>query len=134
MARQKAFTLTEMLFCLAILGLLLILALPSYQTHIIATRRLDAKTALFSLASKLEEYYLAHQSYQGASLAKLNSPHLSQQEFYTLSLVDLSPHSFTLQASPKGPQLADTLCATLILTADGSKKITGSGSAQQCWR
>jgi type IV pilus assembly protein PilE len=133
MARIKAFSLLELLLTLAIIGILIAIALPSYRSYLLASRRLDAKTALLDLASKLENYYLIHYSYKGASFNKLGAARLSKQGYYELRLSVVAKHDFLLLATPLGPQQADKICGTYSLQQDGVKNITGTGTLQQCW-
>jgi len=64
----NGFSLLELMITLTIIGILTAFCLPVYSQHIIEARRLEAKIALEKLAATLENYFIAHNSYQGATL------------------------------------------------------------------
>nr|WP_304437560.1 type IV pilin protein [Neisseria sp. 74A18] len=64
---QRGFTLTELLFTIAILAVLAAIAIPVYQKYIKNTRLHEAHTALIKNAQMMEQFYQQHRSF------KLNS-------------------------------------------------------------
>ncbi|MCY1307192.1 Type IV minor pilin ComP, DNA uptake sequence receptor [compost metagenome] len=118
----------------AIVGILAVIAYPSYQEHIRQARRADAQRSLVELAQFMERYYTSHGTYADATLPFSASPRDGGQAFYTLSLTgEPSASSYALQAVPKGAMEHDD-CGTLTLTNTGLKGQASGQSLARCWR
>ena len=128
-----AFSLVEMMIVVAIIGIVGAMAYPSYTSYFLHQRRLAAKTALFQLASALENYFNVHESYQRASLETLGLPAQVASNQYLLQIQSLSDTGYVIAAQPVNAQQADTLCGTLSLTSTGEKHSAGSGELGDCW-
>ncbi|MGS0756213.1 type IV pilin protein, partial [Roseateles sp. GG27B] len=63
-ARSGGFTLIELLVVMAIIGILLSIALPSYSSYIKKARRTEAKATLMQTAQFMQRFYAANDSYQ----------------------------------------------------------------------
>jgi len=61
--RFKAFTLTEVLVVLVIIGILIFLALPTFMPLITRTKSTEAKTQLAYLQTLEESYFFEHSRY-----------------------------------------------------------------------
>lgn len=131
--RHKGFNLIELLVSLAILFIIAAIAIPSYQSHILNSRRVDGKAALFKLAAHLEHYYLLHQTYEGATLDDLGSSKYSSEKFYQLQISSQHTQDYSLTAIPINSQAADKTCGSLTLNHLGEKGITGAGQSEACW-
>lgn len=125
MLQDKGFTLLEMLFTVAIVGILAGLAITNYQQHLLKVHRQAGKTALLALANRLERYHTRHGTYQGAELN-------TAADYYRLHS-QVSNNEYLIQAIPQGKQQADKHCATLQLNHLGQKTVTGTGSNAFCW-
>jgi type IV pilus assembly protein PilE len=52
----------------------------------------------------------------------------------TVANVGTAPPSYTINAEPKGAQLAnDSTCGTVSINQAGTKSQSGSGSVTDCW-
>ena len=89
------------------------------------------QVALLDLAASLERYFIANNTYATATLPAIH-PSTSPEGYYTLSIPAQTVTSYTIQATPTGPQTNDTACASLTLTSLGEKNATGSDPSQ-CW-
>src|ERR1700730_10657228 len=85
-SKLKAFTLLELLSVLLIMSILITLSYPLYTHHIVEARRANAKAALLDLAARMENFYLAHGTYQNASLNDLGVNALTQDQAYRLDI------------------------------------------------
>lgn len=131
----KAYTLLELLITIAIVAILSVVSYQLYVWHIVSTRRADAQLALLKLSSALENYYLQHNTYEGATLAKINFPEKSPQGFYRMSFeLDQNNQSYAAKATPLGDQAKrDKACGTLILMTDGRRSYQGEDQKAVCW-
>ena len=130
--RNLGFTLIELMIVIAIVGILVAVALPSYEDHVIKTRRADGKAALTNVAQQLERCFSQHGNYTGDTCPPDESTHDSEEGLYEVD-VDSTASTYTLTATPQAPQTADTVCANLTLTQTGAKDISGTGTADYCW-
>jgi|APSaa5957512622_1039677.scaffolds.fasta_scaffold00909_14 type IV pilus assembly protein PilE len=128
--RERGFTLIELIIALAIVALLAAVALPSYESQLIQTRRSDGTTALTSFAQRMERYFLEQGSYSGATTS-LYQEH-STQGHYQLS-VSSTVSSYQLTATAVGAQSADDECGSLTLNEQSTRGISGSGLVEGCW-
>ena len=130
---HKGFNLIELLVTLAIIFIIAVIAIPTYQSHILSSRRADGKAALFKLAAHLERYYILHQTYEGATLETLGDTPYSPGKFYQLQISSQHTQNYCLTAIPINSQAADKTCGSLTLNHLGEKGITGAGQIEECW-
>jgi len=137
MRRLKGFTLIELMVVVAIIGILAAIAYPSYQEHVLRTRRAAATGCLLELAQFMERYYATNMRYVDSDGNPPALPNTACQtelaDFYSFSLSGATASSFDLQAEPKGPQAADTRCGTLGLDETGARSKSGTGQEADCW-
>ena len=114
---KNGFSIIELLCVLGLVGLLTTFAYPSYQKQLTQARRLDGMSALFDLATKLEQHHLKTGSYQTKNqLTDMKS----LGGFYELSITKASNHDYLLKAMPiKDSKLP-------ILTLDSTGKETSN--------
>ncbi len=62
----RGFTLVEVLIVVVIIGVLMAIAIPSYQQYVLRTYRSDAEANLQAFAQAMERYYLNENSYEDA--------------------------------------------------------------------
>lgn len=102
---QKAFTLVELLITVAIVGILVSIAYPSYRGHINATKESEAQMALSSLANAMSQYRFDNSalSFSGTTAAAIFSdkvPIDGGTKTYTLSILSAGATTFKLKAAP----------------------------------
>lgn len=136
---QTGFTLIELMIVVAIVAILAAIAYPSYQAHVVKTRRTTAAACMLEAAQFMERFYTTHLRYDqtraGVAVALPGSQcQTDLQNFYVLQL-NAAANTYTVQAVPQGQQaLRDTKCATLSVNQAGVKAETGSASsASECW-
>lgn len=125
-------TLIELLIVLCMLGILYAIAYPNYFSYLIATRRIDGKTALLDLSSRMESYYTINNSYPTDIRSILNSD-VSPEGWYKLKISSSSESSYALEASPQRAQVADSGCNVLTLDHLGVKGRSGTAAVEKCW-
>ena len=138
---KNGFTLIELMVTVAIVGILASIAYPSYQDNILKSRRADTKGALLGLANAMERYFTENNKYTGAAgtsatPADTGSPRIFAQQspadgstaYYLLTIQAATTNTYTLRATPAGPQSEDD-CGNLEITHTGAKSPSTSG----CW-
>jgi len=71
---RGGFTLIEVLIVMAILAILGSLAYPSYAGHIVRTKRMEGKVALFEALQRQERHHAQHNSYFAFSADAPDAP------------------------------------------------------------
>ncbi len=125
------FTLLELLTVLAIIGLLTLSSYPIYTYHVLKTHRIEAQMGLLDLASALDRYYTANNTYEGATLANLEINQETPNHYYRLEIAELTEGSYLLRALAIGPQTKDSACGTFTLNQLGERNT--SGEDNHCW-
>lgn len=138
-ARAHAgFTLIELMIAVAIVGVLVAIAYPTYEDSVRKGRRAQAKADLVELAQRAERFYTLNNTYAGfwASVpaGDKRSPRAGQA-FYLLERTsgDADANAFSLSATPTGTQTADSGCGTLSINQAGARSISGSMEPARCW-
>ncbi|WP_272912521.1 type IV pilin protein [Tolumonas lignilytica] len=127
--RPRGFTLLELMIAVAIVAIVAAIAYPSYQSHLISSRRAAAQSHLMDIAQNEQQYYLNARSY-AATVSAMNMTTPSEvSSYYTISIAATSgaPPTFTATATP----ITGTSQAT-----DGALSINNSGvktSSNNSW-
>ena len=127
---SRGFTLIEMMMLVVILGILVGIALPSYQEHVRKGYRAEGQAFLNDVAARQERYASQNNTYitSDSDRSKLGVDSQSQTKRYTLTLS--STNDYTLTATPT---FSDPKCGNLTLDARGVRDVT-SGDKDYCWR
>ncbi|WP_198171766.1 type IV pilin protein [Pseudohalioglobus lutimaris] len=134
------FTLMEVMIVVVIVGILLAVALPSYNSSLEKGRRADAKAALLDASNRQEQFMLDRSTYT-LNMTELGfgaDPMVSEEGHYTVDAAACAAGTiqrcYVLTATPVagGAQANDTRCTTLILDSTGAKTATGS-DLNNCW-
>lgn len=145
----KGFTLIELMIAVAIIGILMAVALPSYRDYMYRSRRSDAINAL-SQITQAQERWRANRSAYASSFSDLGLSfpnNLTTAGHYSLSLVGIgvgaaanfdSGYTVTATTASGSPQSNDLKCATLSVQVRGGQlyylATDSSGvSSSQCW-
>lgn len=147
--RQRGFTLIELMCVLCIVGMLALVAYPSYRSIVIKAKRSEAHAALMQAMLQQERFFSQHNRYQTYSAANANafkwySGETAAASAYQLSAAacpsDVIEHCVLLSATPGGPEVnvnfRDEECRTLTLNSLGEKTAAGLPAAsapQVCW-
>lgn len=150
--KWAGFTLIELLVVMAIIGILLSIALPSYSSYIKKARRTEAKATLMQTAQFMQRFYAANDSYQtdragNAVFDKIPASFKRTPDggeaIYALTLAadTAGGNGFTLQMTPvAGAMMADDECGALTLTGTNLRGVLVGGSAgaaalrDRCWK
>ena len=98
----RAFTLTELLVVLVIIGILMLIALPNLMPLISKTHSLEAQQALTTLQKLEKSYHQMHVKYTEELLELGFEPEKTVEEGgnakYTIEITSASPTGFTARA------------------------------------
>jgi type IV pilus assembly protein PilE len=117
------FNLIELLIALAVIGILASIATTSYQSYIRQSRRAEGLAALLELQNQQERYRVNNTTYAATGALTLPS-----SDYYTYTASAVSGTTYTLTATAKSSQTADTGCTGLTLDQSGTKL------PSTCWK
>ncbi len=119
----------ETLLSLALMGLLMGVALPSFEITWLQSRRQDAHNSLLQLHLKQLQYRGLHAQY-ASSLADLGWPSSSSaMGHYVLSLDQVSAQTYALHAHVTGLQSRDMACSTMSLQVTENARVQKTSSS-----
>ena len=131
MRKDRGFTLIELVIVVAIIGILVAIAFPSYQTHLRKGRRAEAQSVLMDAANKEQQYLLDARAYAlgSTALATLGVvPPYTVANFYTITVMPAAattPPTFTITATPVATS-AQAPDGVLTIDNTGQKTLAGN--------
>lgn len=129
-ARATGFTLLELITVMVILGILLGLALPTYQEYMLRANRTEAISVLLDIASCQERNFASHGRYDTTRCLPEPGEHYDMRMDPPSEQATLA---FTAWADPVGAQERDP-CGSLGLDQTGYRQATGDGAdTRRCW-
>jgi type IV pilus assembly protein PilE len=127
--RMAGVTLIELMVVMMIVAILTAIAVPAYRSHIVKTNRRAAESCLSEAAQFMERYYTTKLTYVDAAPSPACQSDANLSVRYTFSTSNLTQNTYTVVATPQGPQSSDTQCGVLSVKQDGTRSPTTSG----CW-
>lgn len=151
--KSKGFSLIELLIAMVIIGILAMVAYPSYQNTVRKSRRADAQGDLMALASIMERQFTAASTYMnmgsvdtdGNGVGDTGTPQFFSgtspssgggQAAYNLTILNVAATTYTLQAAPIGAQAGDgivTLNQAGLRTWDSNNDGAVAVPGEQTW-
>lgn len=108
--RARGFTLIEILIALVVLGILMAVALPGYNSQVTRSKRSDCMGVMLGFAQAMEKHRALNYTYLGAAAsgdtgAPASTLHPAQcpidgEALYNLTIQAATATTFTLQATP----------------------------------
>jgi len=128
--RVTGFTLIELMIVVAIVGILAMVAYPSYNDFVVRSKRSEAPRELVRLANLQEQLFVDSRAYtavMGDLVGGTEAIYITPSKHYKISSTVVGS-TFTLTATAQGVQAtSDTVCAVITLTDTGAK------SPLICW-
>jgi type IV pilus assembly protein PilE len=135
--KMLGMTLIELMAVVMVIGVLGMIALPSYRQYVTRAQRTEAKAALLQLQTNQERFYLANRMYSDDPAELGFDGGLTERGTYALAIEseDLTTE-YTATATPEAggaiDMTRDAQCTTFSLTAQGETTATGTDPAS-CW-
>ncbi len=137
--QSQGVTLLELMVVVVIIGLLSIIAIPSYRQYSIRAHRTEAKTALIQLAANQERFYLQNNTYTTDLVALGFVGGVSEKGVYTLAVPVADANSFQANAvatpggGPSGIGMeSDVECVQFNINSQGVKTAAPDPNSR-CW-
>jgi len=142
---QHGITLIELMVVVAVVGILAMIAVPSYRQYVVKSNRAAAEAFIMSVANKQEQYMLDARTYAGVAADPgdssglttlgLSAPNdVSKNYNIKIGAVSNAPPTYKITAEPTGSQATnDTQCGSVSINQAGTKAISGTGSVAACW-
>lgn len=134
--KKNGYTLMELLVTVAVVGVLAAVAIPSYKSYSVKTRRSEGRAFVMEIMQRQEKYYTENNTYTTnlTQLGYSSSTPSSERSYYTVTATAASDgiaNNVVLTAAPTGSQTADTECGSFIMNSTGAKST--STSSTTCW-
>ena len=146
---QRGFSLIELAVAVAVAGIIAAIAYPSFQQHVIRTRRTEGQGALQALMQQQERYFTQNNRYI-AFAPGASDPDAQQFRWWSGTSAAYSAYEIEakacddediadcvqLVATPGTERVdrhyRDATCDRLTLTSTGLRQASGPGP--RCWR
>lgn len=123
-------TLIELVIVMAVMGILIATAVPSYRSYMLRVHRSEAIRILLQAAMCQERIYASNGNYDTNQCYPATE---YQQYQLSYSPAESQSGSYLAVATPAGAQLADP-CGSLSLDQNGARDISGENiSSMKCW-
>lgn len=143
MKKTQGFSLIELMMSIAIVGILVLVGLPTYHQSVLRSRRADAQISLNRLATLQEQYYFRTNQYAADFADIINDASSgdtvdSNEGYYSITVTRTHEgNGWSMTALAQHEQVDDAACRTLTLTHLGIEAATsadGSANSEECWR
>lgn len=123
---ERGFTLIEVMMVLVVLGILVGIALPSYQDSMRKSHRSAAQAQMLDIANREQQYLLSKRIYTStlADLGYAVPADVAARYTCTVAVDNTGVPSYTISCAPTALQSA-TSFGTLTLTDTGAKAPAG---------
>ena len=136
MNKTSGFTLIELMIVVVIIGILLAIALPSYQGYTLRSHRADAHASLVDIAARQERFVAQNNTYTTEISANTGlgiGSTTSREGYYNMTVSACGGGTiatcYVVTATATGSQVNDTACVAITYDSTGER----SGTTAACW-
>ena len=106
--REAGFTLAELMIVVVIVGILMAIALPTFQNQVIRSKRTAAQAEMLDIANRQQQYLLSNRTYMDKATLEASGysldPDVAKNYSYTIALGTIT---YTVTFTPSGAQSKD---------------------------
>jgi type IV pilus assembly protein PilE len=125
----RGFTLIELIIAVAIVGILVAVALPSYRDHVRKSRRAEAQAYLMAVAGRQQQFLIDTRA-RPSPRSRARRRRRTAVYDVTLAAVAGPPPTFLVSATPKsGTDQTLEPCGVLTIDQTGAK----TAALTSCW-
>jgi type IV pilus assembly protein PilE len=145
-AKQRGFTLIEMLIVVAMVAILAAIALPNYRDYVTRGRLVEAVGGLADARVKMEQYFQDNRSYPTGCVVAPAAPgandvQLQALKYFTLSCSNLAADTYTVTADGNAGGPMDGFSYTIDQQNSKTSSFSGTGASEgwtaaspnNCW-
>jgi type IV pilus assembly protein PilE len=135
MRGQKGFTLIELMIVVAIVGILVTIALPSYTGYVQRSRISEAVSGLAGMPVNMERYFQDNRTYVGACVAGTVAPKPTNTATFTFACPVLTATAFSVTATGVGSMASFvySIDQNNVRTTDGLPAGWTVPNPNTCW-
>jgi type IV pilus assembly protein PilE len=135
--RMLGITLLELMIVVVVVGILGMIAVPSYRQYVMRSQRTEAKNALLQIQANQERFYLTNRTYSADPTQLGIAGGITERGAYLITIASANlAVGYTATATPRaGGQInmqADAQCTTFTIDQQSVRAATGSAAAT-CW-
>jgi len=137
--KSKGFSLIELMIVIAILGILVSVALPSYNSYIIRSKRTECRAAIMQVMQQQERYFTQQNTYLAYASNTASIPMLQfsgdniGNSACTISAAACSGSTVGACVLVTGaPAYTDPVVGNITMQSDGTKGCSGTDQ-NKCW-
>lgn len=121
---QKGFSLIELMIAIVIVAILVSIALPSYKSHVVKSRRTDIQREMVSYGQALERWFTTNGTYQNSAANGCGVAYSGSSTYYTVTGTCSSATAYSISAAPvSGSSQA----------SDGTQTLDNTGAKTGTW-
>jgi prepilin-type N-terminal cleavage/methylation domain-containing protein len=140
MRKQGGFTLLELMIVVAVIGILAMIAYPSYSDYVRRGKIAEATSTLMNVRSGMERFFLDNRTYAGSDAAA-NLPcdvatMGAGKKYFTFACSNLGTSTYTVTASGVAAQGMTNFVYTIDQQNTRTTTITGTpgwNATVNCW-
>ena len=130
MKMQSGFTLIEVMITVVIVGIIAMVALPSYQDYVVRGKIPDATSSLAAKRVQAEQFFQDNRTYVGAPACTADT---ASSQFFDFSCTGVTASAYTLQAVGKNSMAGFTYTVDQSNSKASTISASGWTGNSTCW-